>query len=261
MKIGFIGSGNMTSAIVTGMLKNDFSPQYIYLSDKNKDLLATKQKLFKTNICTSIEVTKDCAIIFLAIKPQVLSSVCVEIKKYLNPDSIIVSIVAGVDTNKLQTLLNTKNIIRTMPNTPAMIGLGATGIFSLIGKNSVVDKIFNSFGISCWVKKEEQINTITALSGSGPAYFFLMFEAMIESAKKMGLDENLAKKLCLQTAIGSGKMALNSNDIKALRENVTSQGGTTQAALDSFFADNFVKIIDNAMISAKNRANEISNSF
>jgi len=184
--------------------------------------------------------------------------VCSEIKDLVG-DKTIVSIAAGITTKTLEKLLNTKNIIRVMPNTPALVGFGASGIFGK--KNETIDDIFKSIGICFWLDDENQIDVITALSGSGPAYFFAIFEAMINSAIQMGLDENIAKKLCLQTAIGSATMAFGGVDIKTLRENVTSKGGTTQAALEFFTKNNLSELIDGAMLKAKNRANELSNNI
>lgn len=258
MKIGFIGSGNMALSIVSGMLTHNFSARDIYLSDIDANLLQKRQQELQVNIATNKEIAQSCEVIFLAVKPQVIDEVCRELQ--VQKHAIIVSIMAGITTNKLQQLLHTTNIIRTMPNTPAQVGFGATGIFSLVGKNNIIEKIFNSIGVCVWVEKEEDIDSITALSGSGPAYFYLMFEAMINSAITMGLSENDAKKLCLQTAMGAAIMGKNAN-LSQLRTNVTSKGGTTAAALAEFEHNNFTAIIENAMMAAKNRAYELSTNL
>jgi pyrroline-5-carboxylate reductase len=254
MKIGFIGCGNMASAIISGMVKNNFDPSDIYISDINPETVKQRQKDFEVNANDNDWIAANCNLVFLAVKPQMASEVCASLNI---AENIVISIMAGVTTKKLQALLNTNKIIRTMPNTPAMVGLGATGIYSLIGNNPVVEQIFNGVGVCVWVENEEQIDTITALSGSGPAYFYLMFEAMMDSAVKMGLSEQDAKKLCLQTAMGSAIMAKIGN-VAELRENVTSKGGTTEAALNSFTQDGFGEMVDKAMTMAKNRADELS---
>lgn len=258
MKIGFIGSGNMTSAIVAGMVKNNFDPSDIYLSDIDSTLLKQRKQEFNINITDNKYIAKHCDLVFLAVKPQIAKSVCENLT--VGENNIIVSIMAGITTNTLSELLKTKNIIRTMPNTPAMVGIGATGIFSLVGKNSVVEQIFTSIGVCVWVEEEQHIDTITALSGSGPAYFYTFFEAMINSATAMGLNAQDAKKLCLQTAMGSAIMA-KIGDISTLRENVTSKGGTTFAALESLKDNNFNTIIDKAMTAAQKRAYELSTNL
>jgi pyrroline-5-carboxylate reductase len=255
MNIGFIGSGNMTTSIVSGMLKNDFNAKDIYLSDRDAEQLAKKQQQFGVNTAQNIEIFESCPVIFLAVKPQNIEEVA-----YLLPahtTTTIVSIAAGISTARLQKLFGTTRIIRAMPNTPSMVGLGATGLFALTEKNYLVEKIFDSIGISVWVEEEEQIDTITALSGSGPAYFYMMFEAMISSAVAAGIDYKIAKKLCLQTAMGASVMA-KIEDPKILREQVTSKGGTTAAALEVFQHHGFEDIINKAMNAAKNRAYELS---
>ena len=259
MKIGFIGAGNMSSAIVEGMLKADFNANSIYLNDINLKLLTTRKCQFGVSALDLKELAQNCNLIVLAVKPQNVTEVCRDIKDNINKDTIIISILAGITTNKLSKLLATNNIIRTMPNTPATIGLGASGIFSLIGKNDIVDKIFSSIGICTWVKSEKQLDIITALSGSGPAYFYSMFEAMIDTAVELGLDKTIAKKFCLQTAIGAAKMSDN-QDIKALREMVTSKGGTTEKALATLESHNFKNILNQAMVAAHTKSIDLSSS-
>lgn len=256
--IGFIGAGNMAQAIIKGMLNNDFSANDILISDTNSETLAKATVEFGVIAANINDIVQQCDIIILAVKPDVVSSICESIKPQLKSTTIIISIAAGIKIDTIKNILATNNIVRVMPNTPATIGLGASGIFSLTTNSDIVKQIFTSIGEIVWLNREEQIDAITALSGSGPAYFYLMFEAMIEAGIAMGLSANDAKKLCLQTAIGAGKMA-KQGDIKQLRAQVTSLNGTTQAAISSLTSDKFNEIIAKAMFQAKNRAQAIAN--
>jgi pyrroline-5-carboxylate reductase len=232
MKIGFIGCGNMASAIIYGMHQGGFIAQDILISDVNKNNLVQISDNLGVISSDNQEIARSCEIVILAIKPQNTLEVANEIKDFLNEKQIIVSILAGISTTKLKNLLGVDNLIRVMPNTPAQVSLGASAMFALRTKNEMVERIFNSVGKSFWLENEEQIDVVTALSGSGPAYFYLFFELMVKTATQMGLAENIAKELCLQTAVGAATMAQNA-DVKELRANVTSKGGTTEVAINT----------------------------
>lgn len=259
MKIGFIGCGNMAEAIIRGMLSQRFSKEQIYISDARAEHLAQQAQDLGVIASSTTKIAKQCDIVILAVKPQNITDITDEINSHLSSESCVVSILAGVNTTTLQHLLGVGNIIRVMPNTAAILNLSATGMFALGEQNTTVADIFNAIGISVWVENEKDIDSITALSGSGPAYFYLFFEAMIEAATEMGLSPDVARKLCTQTALGAATMAQTSDEsIAQLRANVTSKGGTTEAAIRTMLASDITIIIKNAMISAKQRAEALS---
>jgi pyrroline-5-carboxylate reductase len=257
MKIGFIGCGNMASAIIYGMHQGGFIAQDILISDVNKNNLVQISDNLGVISSDNQEIARSCEIVILAIKPQNTLEVANEIKDFLNEKQIIVSILAGISTTKLKNLLGVDNLIRVMPNTPAQVSLGASAMFALRTKNEMVERIFNSVGKSFWLENEEQIDVVTALSGSGPAYFYLFFELMVKTATQMGLAENIAKELCLQTAVGAATMAQNA-DVKELRANVTSKGGTTEVAINTMLELGLENLIKSAMQNAKNRASKLN---
>ena len=259
MKIGFIGCGNMTRSIVAGMLAQEFNARDILVHDLSKEAmngLNEQHGVIPTSLAT---LATTCEIIILAVKPQHITQLSTQLISHISANSTIVSILAGVTTDTIHSLLGITQSIRVMPNTPAMIGKSASALFATAEQHPVVEQIFQSIGYATWVEKESDIDIVTALSGSGPAYFFSFFEAMIATATNMGLDRHTATQLCLHTAIGAGELALaTSEDLATLRENVTSKGGTTEAALQSFTHDEMGLIIEQAMQSAYKRALELS---
>ncbi len=260
IKIGFIGAGNMANAMITGMLKNNFTAVDITVSDINHQLLSSLKDKFNINTTTNnCIVVNNCNVIILSVKPQNIKELCRQICHEIKQDKIIISIAAGITTKQLGQYLNTNNIVRAMPNCAAIIGESVTGIFAenLINKK-IIDDIFISIGISIWLDDEKLIDSITAISGSGPAYFFLIFEIIISNAIILGISAKDAKKICLQTALGAAKMAVN-NNIHTLKQQVTSRGGTTEAALQCFADNNIDTIIQKAILAAKDRAVELSN--
>lgn len=263
--IGFIGAGNMASSLIQGLLNSNFDKNHIQISDTDDLLLQKKQQQFGIKINTTLKLAQQCDVIVLAVKPQIINKVCQEIVKTIKPNTLIISIAAGVMIKNIQQVLLNNSIIRVMPNTPALIQMGATGLFSDNAneeQKKIADKIFNAVGITAWVENEALLDVVTALSGSGPAYFFLMMEAMTQSAIDLGLDKKTATTLAIQTALGASKMASEAQvDCASLRENVTSPNGTTFAALESFKKDNFSTIIKNAMTKATQRGKELGASF
>ncbi len=262
----FIGGGNMATALFTGLLANDIDPQQITVVEPNPEKRAQAHDVHLVKTLASVTAKSlDRNYVFLCVKPQLMQAVCVELAAMVsNTDTIFISIAAGITTSQLREWLQTENcVVRCMPNTPALLGLGATGLYSndeLIDteKNNITT-IFSSIGISIWVEQESDIDTVTAVSGSGPAYFFRMIEAMQAVAVELGLDEENAGRLITQTALGAAQMAKDSAlSVQQLRENVTSEGGTTAAALNSFDENNFDHIIRQAVQSARTRSIELS---
>ena len=263
--IGFIGAGNMAYAIISGLINNDFSAENIKISDTNESLLSLRKKEFNLEVFTdNSELVHHCDVIVLAVKPQMLSSVCQLLKQALNSNTLIISIAAGVRVHDIDRWLGGDcAIVRTMPNTPALLNQGVTGMFAnervSDAQKELATSILNSVGQSLWVTDEVMLDAVTALSGSGPAYFFLMIESMSKAGVALGLDEKTAQSLSIQTALGASMMASVSDESpRDLRANVTSPNGTTQAAIESFQDQNFDMIVAHAMRAAFDRASQLA---
>jgi len=263
--IGFIGAGNMAYAIITGLINNGISTEKIKISDTNESILSLRKSEFNLEVfMDNVELATHCDVIILAVKPQVLSLVCHQLKGALNTSTLIISIAAGVRTHDIDRWLGgNKAIVRTMPNTPALLNQGVTGLFAnefaSETQKSLATDILKSIGTSLWVEEETMLDAVTALSGSGPAYFFLMIESMAKAGVALGLDEKIAQQLSVQTALGAGMMANISKDsVRELRANVTSPNGTTQAAIESFQDQGFETMVSHAMRAAYDRAAELA---
>ncbi|MDD5133996.1 MAG: pyrroline-5-carboxylate reductase [Phycisphaerae bacterium] len=266
-RIGFLGAGNMAEAIIKGIIDTKiYKPDDIVLADVRTDRVAQLCKKYKTKSADSnCELAKAVDILVLSVKPQNFPQILDEIKQVVTEKLLIVSIAAGVTTKRIQQSLGNAAVIRVMPNTPALIGQGAAALYATpqaAGRLGEVEKIFSAVGLAVTVDDENLLDAVTAVSGSGPAYFFLMMEEMIKAAEKLGLKRELAEKLVLQTAKGAGFLAVEaaeknqSPDI--LRKNVTSPGGTTEAALKVFSKYDFEKVVQNALTAAAKRSKELS---
>ena len=261
--IGFIGAGNMAEAMIKGIITAKlYPPGNIVISDVRPQRL--KELADKYSIMTSgsnKDLVSKADIVVLAVKPQNLAEVLDEIKAKTG-DKLFISIAAGVRTEKIAGTLGDVAIVRVMPNTPALVGEGASALFANEqAKNSLAkaESIFAAVGQVVLVDDESKLDAVTAISGSGPAYFFLFMEELIKTATDLGLSENVAKKLVLQTAKGAAVLAAQSEDSpEELRKKVTSPGGTTEAALKVFAENDFGKIIANAVNAADKRSKELS---
>ena len=266
--IGFIGAGNMAYALIKGLLNNGFDANQINISDPNEELLLNRESELKvTTYSDNTSLLSNSDIIFFAVKPQVLSSVCLELKGVVKSKHLFVSIVAGIRSSDINRWLGGNfALIRTMPNTPALFQTGVTGLFAneLVNneQKSLVSSILSSVGECFWVNEEKLIDAITAISGSGPAYFFLLMQSMTQAGMALGLDEETANSLSIQTAYGASLMANKTGkDSRTLRAEVTSPNGTTQSAIESFQDQNFEGIVANATRAAYDRARELSNEL
>jgi len=265
-KIGFIGAGNMASSLINGLIASGHSPKQLWVSDTNQSALQAMATKLKVNISTdNIALVNDVDVIVLAVKPQVLHSVAKEISTALkNKEILIVSIVAGILQESLAKWLgNDCAIVRCMPNTPALVQTGATALHAnnLVNaeQKSLAENILRSVGITLWVEHESELDAVTAVSGSGPAYYFLLMEAMEKAALELGLDEQTARLLVQQTALGSAKIALESDETTSqLRERVTSPGGTTEQAIKTFEEGDFSQLVSKALHAARDRSTEMS---
>ncbi|MCX8093557.1 MAG: pyrroline-5-carboxylate reductase [Candidatus Goldbacteria bacterium] len=262
IKIGFIGVGNMAKAIIQS-LKNSSNNFIIGGFDINKNFKNTCKNLKIKQYSSNSELVKSSDTIFLSVKPQQVSDVLSEIKQVIK-NQMLISIAAGVSIGKIQKLLGKKiPVIRVMPNTPVLVGEGACGYsFSKelnVRQKKIAEKIIKSFCKIYFCVKEADIDVITSLSGSGPAYFFYIIEAMIEQTKAFGFDETKAKMLIAQTLTGAGKLLLTTGEEPSiLRQRVTSKGGTTEAALKIFEKNRLKEIIKKGISAAYKRAKELS---
>lgn len=265
-KILFIGGGNMTTAILSGLVTNAYAPTALTVLDRHAEKCAALSTQFHINTVDQItENVLDADIIVLAIKPQAAKVACSQLRAFLkNRKPLILSVMAGVTIDSINSLLGGNfPIVRAMPNTAALVKAGATGLFAASSvtpeQKLQIETLISSIGIWAWLEQETEMDTITALSGSGPAYFFLMLEAMQMAAVQLGLPAEIAKQFSIQTAYGAAVLAQNSQkSLATLRADVTSKGGTTEAALAVFQAHNFSQLIADAMQAAKERAEILS---
>lgn len=260
--ITFIGGGNMAQALIGGLIARGLPPTRITVSDpvdKVREHLASKELHVTTD---NIVAIRDADIVLFAVKPQVLASVLQPLKGLLD-GKLVISIVAGADLATIGALLDTTRIVRVMPNTPALVQTGAHGLYAEANVSAedreLASQVLASTGLTIWVSTEAQIDAVTAVSGSGPAYFFYMMESMIRAGKNLGLDEKVATALTLQTALGAAQMAITSaNSPAELRKNVTSPNGTTQAAIEVFDHAHISQNIQAALAAAQKRSQQLA---
>ncbi len=263
-KIGFIGAGNMATAIIGGIIEAKvFAAGKIFVYDILQEKVADLHKQFGVKAADSVkELVESVDTIVLSVKPQTFVDVLEGVKDHVNKDQTVISIAAGITTERIAKFLPNNTIIRVMPNTPALVGEGAAALYSgnasIIAMDSAV-QIFEAVGIAVVVETEGLIDAVTAISGSGPAYYFKLMEAMVTAGVKLGLDAETAKQLVLQTAKGAAVLACNSADEPAeLRKKVTSPGGTTAAALKAFEDGNIDGLVETALTAARDRSIELS---
>lgn len=264
--ITFIGAGNMGACLAGGLVADGYDPSLIWMSNPSQDKLKRLKSKLNINITTdNKEAAEKADIIVFCVKPQVLKNVCLEIKDIVQKKhQLIISIAAGVRESIINNWLGADlAIVRCMPNTPSLIGAGATALFANKkvneGQHELAESILRSVGITIWMDDEKKLDAVTALSGSGPAYLFLVIEAMRDAGKALGLSEKEAGLLTLQTAVGASRMALESDeDVATLRAKVTSPGGTTEKALSVFEKNKLKKIFYDAIEAAQKRAAELS---
>lgn len=267
--LGFIGGGNMTSSLIHGLIESGYSNQHIFACDPNPDKIERLRTQFSIE-CFSDDanVAKRSDILILAVKPQMIRSVAEQLTEALKlKQPLIISIAAGINTHHLHTLFgDTLSIVRAMPNTGALLQVGATGLYanSKVSEDqkSLAESILRAVGITVWVNHEHDLDTITALSGSGPAYFFLMMDALQQAGISLGLTPEISKILTLQTAFGAARMALESEiNLDQLIARVASKGGTTEKALQILEQKKLRQIFQEAVQAAANRAKELSQEF
>lgn len=268
--ITFIGAGNMSRALISGLIQDDANLD-VRIADPNDS-----QRNSMTQTWSNITAYSDNAaaidgadVIVFATKPQVMKGVCETFKQDIEKleqvsKPLLISIAAGVTIDNMNAWLGSDYaIVRCMPNTPSLVQSGMTGLVANSktsdDQRNLAESILRSVGNTLWFEDEQKLNAVTAVSGSGPAYFFLVMEAMQASAEKLGLEEKDARLLVLQTAFGAAKLALESEDDAAtLRQRVTSKGGTTEAALNELIAGGLPELFETALEAANNRSIELS---
>lgn len=267
--ICFIGAGNMAKSLIGGLIASGYKKSHIIATDPTAVQRDAMVQNFGINcMADNNEAIAQADIVVLAVKPQLLQTVCSEIKTSIQAKpTLVISVAAGIRSQDINHWLGDNvAIVRTMPNTPAFIQTGATGLFAndltSESQKSHAEHILRAAGITIWVNEESQLDAVTALSGSGPAYYFLFMEAMEDTAQKLGLDAKTAHLLTMQTALGAAKMVMESQqDCATLRRNVTSPNGTTERAIQSFENANIRQTIENAMRAAHQRAGELADEL
>lgn len=267
--IAFIGCGNMGGAIVKGLIADNYPKEKLWATNVIPEQVAYYQSLGINATENNIEAIKRADIVVLSVKPQQMQSVAESIESIVQEKKpLIVSIAVGITTGMLTKWLGGNlAIVRSMPNTPALIGSGAAGLYAteLVTQDqkNFAESIHRAVGVAIWVEAESMIDVVASLSGSGPAYFFYVIEAMRDVAIAKGLNEKDANLLALQTAFGSSKLALESSeDVVELRRRVTSPKGTTEQAIKTFDDENmkatFGKAMHNAIVRAEELVNELT---
>lgn len=268
-EIGFIGGGNMAASLIGGLLANGASANKLSVFEPNQERSAWLVDTFGINTVESnTALVNRCDALLIAVKPQLMSNVLSPLAdSFKSRQPLIVSIAAGIMVKSIQGWLGGNySVVRVMPNTPAMLGAGASGLYASETtseqQKQLAETLLNAVGIVSWVNSEQDIDSVTALSGSGPAYFMLFYQALIEAAEAAGLDSKTATALTLQTAIGAAKMVEQSDDsIQQLIKNVTSPGGTTEQALKTLNDADISGIIKAAFGSARTRSAELAEQF
>jgi pyrroline-5-carboxylate reductase len=268
-RLAFIGAGNMARSLIGGLIADGWDPSYISVSDPDPDQLASVAGLFGiVSANNNAAAVENSELVVLAVKPQVIHEVASELAAAVQgKQPLVISIAAGIRSSDLQRWLGGDcALVRCMPNTPALVQSGATAMFANSAVNddqkALAENVMRAVGLALWVDNEEQMDAVTALSGSGPAYFFLMIEALQEAAQTLGLDDKTARLLALQTAFGAAKMALESRDDAAiLRQRVTSPGGTTEKALSVLEQGGLRPLFHEALKAACDRSRELAEQF
>ena len=265
--IGFIGGGNMAEALIKGITAAKvYEPQNVFVSDVRADrvkLLAEKYNV--VGVESNGELATKVDILLLSVKPQNMTEALQSIKDAVRKETLVISIAAGIKVANIAAVLGDIAIVRVMPNTPALIGEGATALFANDKAKPMLkqaESIFSSVGKAVILETEDLLDAVTAVSGSGPAYYFLLTEEMIKSAIELGLPDDVAKELVLQTAKGAALLAVEAErqgqSPAVLRRKVTSPGGTTEAALKVFADGKFSQLLRAALTSARDRSRELS---
>jgi len=262
--ISFIGGGNMARSLIGGLISNGVNPTQIRVADVVPTPPATAHypiQVFTDNV----KAIRDAQVVVLAVKPQQMQNVAKQLRPHLiDPAPLFISIAAGIRLNDLSRWLGeTVPLVRVMPNTPALVQSGASALFANSQaselQRELAENILRAVGLTVWLKDEDLMDLVTALSGSGPAYFFLIMELLEKAAIDLGLPQEQATLLTIQTAFGAAKMALESTeDVSILRNRVTSKGGTTEQAIKTLHDGGIELLLKKTLIAARDRSIQLA---
>lgn len=262
---GFVGAGNMANSLIRGLLARGVPPRQLIAADIDTDKLEILRAECGIEVADSKDIAATADVVVLAVKPQVMRDACQQLRPSLaGRDCLVVSIAAGITCAQLADWLGEElALVRCMPNTPALVGKGATALYANDKVNPVqktlAKDLLEAVGLALWLDEEVDIDAVTALSGSGPAYFFLLMEAMQNVALEMGLTADTARQLTYQTALGAAELAASSTVSTAeLRRQVTSPGGTTEQALNQFETGGLRELVSKALLAAQHRSRELA---
>ncbi|MCJ0972020.1 pyrroline-5-carboxylate reductase [Pseudomonas sp. PS1] len=266
-RIAFIGGGNMAASLIGGLRAQGVPAEAIRASDpgtQKRQALTAEYGI--ATFSDNAEAVAEADMVVLAVKPQVMQDVCRDLATSLQPGQLIVSIAAGITCASLQAWLGEqppRAIVRCMPNTPSLLRQGVSGLFANAQVSDTqrqqAEQLLSAVGLALWLEEERLIDAVTAVSGSGPAYYFLLMEAMTAAGERLGLPRDTAAQLTMHTALGAARMACES-DVNAaeLRRRVTSPNGTTEAAIKAFQAGGFESLVDQALNAAARRSAELA---
>jgi pyrroline-5-carboxylate reductase len=264
--LAFIGGGNMASAIIGGLVKQGTSPQHILVVEPFEEARQRLQSQFGVRVLSAADATlAGAGLVVWAVKPQTFKEAAQQTSAFC-ANALHLSVAAGIRSDSIAAWLGTERVVRAMPNTPALVGLGQTGLFARAAVTAAdktwIEQVVATTGDMLWVKDEPLLDAVTAISGSGPAYVFFFIEAMVEAGVKMGLTTEQATQLAIGTFEGASQLAKTANESPAiLRERVTSKGGTTYAALMSMQAAQVGEHFQAALQAAQARARALGDEF
>jgi pyrroline-5-carboxylate reductase len=266
MKITFIGGGNMAKALIGGLIKRGYSPSKMHVVEISKERCTELHNEFAVRASTDMaQAVAHSEVVILAVKPQQFQEVALQIASSLE-DRLVISVAAGIRTQDIARWIGSQNIVRCMPNTPALIRSGVTALYAtpVVRPEQChrAEAILSAVGSTFWLDDEEDLDAVTAISGSGPAYVFYFIEAMQQAAYELGVDEAQARQMVLDTFLGATKLAENSkDDVATLRAKVTSKNGTTERALLSMDSNRVKQDIVDAIHAAAKRSKEMGDEL
>jgi len=266
--IAFIGVGNMARAIFSGMLASGYPADKIIGTSRTPEKRDYYHEQYGiAMLADNFAAIDEADVIVLCVKPAQMKAVVEEFSEHVRSDQLFISVAAGIELNSLVSWLGKSvSVVRSMPNTPSQLGAGMTGLIAnqetTEEQKEWVSELFASVGHSVWVTQEDHMHTVTALSGSAPAYFFRFLESMISNAKDQGMSEETSRELASYAMLGAAKMVVELEEpIEQLRKNITSPNGTTEQALWSLDASDIDRVVGDAMTACINRSKEMSNDF
>lgn len=264
--LAFIGGGNMASAIIGGLIKQGTPARHILVVEPYAPARERLHSEFKVRCLESADATlHDAGLVVWAIKPQTFQEAAEQVRTHCS-HALHLSVAAGIRSDSIAQWLGTERVVRAMPNTPALVGLGQTGLFARPAVTAAdkqwIEQVVATTGQYLWVKDEPLLDAVTAISGSGPAYVFFFIEAMIEAGTQMGLTHAQAHQLAVGTFVGASELARSASEPPSvLRERVTSKGGTTYAAITSMQDSGVAALFEAALKAAQHRAKELGDAF